>query len=305
MSSAIGNYIHFMTSNYTKYGVGKKSANFKLMPFETYKKQRLKNIQEVSQEAVGELEKRLKENLESQENADAQLINKEVQKRNDYIFEILKETTSTEALQKFMNGNHFQPSGGNIEGVTKTTAELKNLRDKVQEFKAIMKTFQESTTMRTDTFRRRAERMITLYNEITNSTETMISDKDISTRNKKSVLQKVNAASLNTSFNTTQSALRGASGEYLLAACDDNIKKLSRKKAKNFMQEAVQGENRSDIQISTDTFEGLDTDQIKFFSQALQDGSTITFGSSQDKVDVKITVGGEEILASVKNYNLA
>lgn len=303
--SAIGNYVHFMTSNYIAYGTAKgKNKNFSITPFETYKKQRLNNIKNISEGTIKELETRLKENLPSQENKDAQLINKEVQKRNNYIFELLRETTSTEALKKFFQGDLSQFSNKDLNGLTTTTAELRNLKNKVQEFKALVKSFEGDSTMRTETFQKRADRIITLYNEITGSTESMASDQDISTRNKKSILQKVNAKAINHSFNTTQSAIRGSFGELLVATCGDGILKTGRKGVFKAIKEAVQGENRSKIEISRDAFEGLDLNQIKSFSQTLQDGSVLSFGSSQDKVDVKIKIAGEEILASVKNYNL-
>lgn len=303
--SAIGDYVHFMTSNYVKYGTGKFGhKNFHLTSFENYKKQRLKNITKVSPNTINQLEMRLKENSDQQINADGQAVNTEIQKRIDYIYEILEETTSTEALKKFLENNIAKSSNQLIQGKMSTTSEIKALREKVKEFVGLLKMFKESTTMKTDTFQRRAERLITLYNEITNSTETMISEQDISTRNKKSVIGKLQTEIVNNGFNTTQAALRGAFGELLVASCGDIVKGKTKEVAKNLIESAVQGSERSNIEISKDVFGDLDISQIKSFSKVLDDGSTLSFGSSQDKVDVKITVKHENVLASVKNYNL-
>jgi hypothetical protein len=114
----------------------------------------------------------------------------------------------------------------------------------------------------------------------------------------------VQAKSINNSFNTTQSAIRGFFGEAIVAACNDNINALSEREALEAIKGAIQGDQRAKISISKSALAGLDTNQISSFSHVLDDGSSLTFGSSQNKVDVKITVKGESVLASVKNYNL-
>ncbi len=301
---AIGNYVHFMTTNYINYGTNKKGgSNFSITPFEQYKKQRLGTIQEISPSTISQLEMRLKENSDMQENIDGQIVNTEIQKRVDYIYTLLEEVTSTEALNKFSEGNIAQFSKGQFSGVTDTTAELKSLRADVKEFKELLDKFKTNSTMRKDTFEKWTDKLITLYNKITNSTVT-VSPEDISTKNIQSVLQKVQAKSINNSFNTTQSAIRGFFGEAIVAACNDNINALSEREALEAIKGAIQGDQRAKISISKSALAGLDTNQISSFSHVLDDGSSLTFGSSQNKVDVKITVKGESVLASVKNYNL-
>jgi len=303
--SAIGDYVHLLTKNYLKYGTNRygQGQDFNIMGLEAYKKKRLGSVKPISTSTISQLEMRLRENSDFQENLDKQIVNTERQKRLDYTYDLLAETTSTENIKKFLYGNIAQPSL-NLSGITEKTAELTQRKQKVQKIKELIKYFQENQTMRQDTFENKAQQLQELYKDFFNSSLKFGNFQNYQSGNLKSALGKLQDEIEAYSFNTTQSAIRGKFGEFFVASCADGIHQKSKSEAAKAIQDAVKGEKKSDITVSLHNFEGLNTSQINFIKNVDTENGTFSIGASQDKVDVQIQVKGEDVYASVKNYNL-
>lgn len=321
--SALGDYIHLSTKNYLKYGVSERDENpaFKYKNINDYMKKRTQNLRTVSEETLETLRYRIAGDSETIRNRskDNQEIQRQWQKNIDWVYQTLASFTSNELMDNLRYSSFkddkdilsFQPSlNNNYKNQTMASKsymisefqqKIKSINDtinKINEKHFVHKEQIESINNKYQDL----EDLIKRYQLRVQLPELPI----ISNLNKHNNYQ---AVSLYAEFQKVlnlmhfvnfKTNLYGDFGEYLLYTASDQIYGTAKESADKMIEQAVVGEERSGGFIPIETF-ARDLSVPKIFSKDV-DGDKYVINTTQNKVDVQITVNGEDVYASAKAY---
>ena len=301
--SALGDYIHFRNKNYIEYGTAKISAanpkKYKSINSQVFFKNRLKNANLISSSALKkaseELKRRMQRNTPEKLKQDQAQLDKDFQDKINKLYEILMKKTDRAIAGGLIYHNEFEYTGNKEElkasGLSKKQVE--NRKRKLDELnKKITKLNSLGIVKETD--------IIELANEFKKITGTKISSTIFSD------LGSLQEALLFYNYNNWVNLLAGDFGENYVALCSDAIENSSIDGVEEILNKLVIGFQRGEStfnknKISVKLPQKTNTNQKRSITYN-DDSGTYSLGYSQNKVDVKMTVNGVEILANVKDY---
>ena len=289
--SALGNYIHLHAENYLKYGVAKKGETPK--PFSginNFLQNRLAGIKDINDGTIKILEQRLKNNTVAQESQDKQNSNQDFQKKIDKLYELIAAHSSISSINSYLHGSSgiVKPSNINrIESLALSRGEIERRKTLIQEIDLKIAEINKNQ-MATEA---QIKELLNLYTAAGGT-------KTFSQTGNKSILGQLQDAINETSYNTWISAVSGEFGEKLVAMCGDKAENLAIDELENYLKEAVIGDARTSITLSKDKV----AKDLSSFLKTDEKNNSYYLGTTQDKVDVKIQVNNEDVLANVKHY---
>jgi hypothetical protein len=293
---ALGDYIHLHTENYIKYGVAKKGESPKhFSGMGNFLENRIAAIKPIDEKTIQTLEMRLQQNTVQQENADKQKSDTDFQEKLDTLYEYIASHSSIGAIGQYMGSTSglkgYSKSYENIQSKALSQGEVEKRKSLLKELHTkiamINKKGAEGTVSSAE-----LNELINLYNQAGGN-----QNFSASTGNQ-SILGKIQDAANELSYNSWISHVSGEFGEHLTAMCADKVESLATDELETFFKQAVVGSKRTSItldktKVAKDLSSYLSTDKL---------GNSYYLGTTQDKVDVKITVNQEEVLANVKEY---
>lgn len=288
--SALGDYVHLETQNYLKYGVNKigdTPALFKAPS--NFLQNRTSGIKSISKETIATLEKRLSRNTPTATNSDKVIIDKDFQNKIDKIYDLLAKTTSVENLGRMQGSSAWKASESaykEAKAKTLTKNEIQMVKNRLQQLDNEITKLNQKGTVSQEEF----DNLLKSYADI------IPKYLDDTSGPPASNLGKLQEMIQNTAYNTWISNLVGDFGEHLVALCDDTIEKQVDVSLDDF-EKTIVGAERSNITVSKDS---VAKDLSSYFKK--DEYGDYYLGTSQNKVDVKINVNMEDVLASVKMY---
>lgn len=292
--SAIGDYVHYSVSNYFTYGVSKEGE--RPYPFITpndFLKNRVSKIKTVNEKTLEELKKRLEENSLANIKNDEKKNNLDMQLKINELYKIIAEHTETEALRSFMGSSK---NSWVYTGKWKKLLQEKSLSAEKIQFLKIMYNFLNNEI---DKINKKSIVSVDEIDSIVSTYQNIFNEKlGKKYNNKISILGKIQEELQNMSFNSAYGHVAGEFGEGLVALCADEIEKISIKEVSEVLKKSVVGKETSEITLNK---ESVSQDLSSYFKTD-KTGNQYYFGKTQNKVDVKIRVNSENVLASVKNY---
>lgn len=290
--SALGDYIHLHAKNYTTYGISKKGEepNY-YKPINNFLKNRVIGIPQISENSVKILEQRLINNIPTKINEDKQRSANDFQSKIDKLYEIIASRSSVEAIQSYLYGSKgIVDYSKNEKDLIKTALS----RGEIEKRKAILNQINlkiSEINKKQMTDNQEISELINLYQQAGGT-------KNFSKTGNKSILGQLQDAINEISYNTWISAVSGEFGEHLVALCGDKVEQLATNELESFLTSAVIGGERSSIKLDKNKV----AKDLSSFLSTDKEGNSYYLGTTQDKVDVKIDIKGEEILANVKHY---
>ena len=296
--SALGDYIHLNTSNYLKYGVA-KDHSAKGLPGvgavyaqqKQVNQQRIKALPKVQDKALTELRRRIGINFGPEKQNATMLIAQKGEEK-------LLNDINTKLLSQ-IDGNPFATRvGGGLKNLNQKTnleaamAARRKLLDRI-------KYFNETKSEKT------AQTIINHLNEffqdlgfIIEDEEWLITRKEILAGNK-NITDALKEIVMADCFSSAHKAtVHGQMGEKIVAMCNDTIYYNACSNANDIIKKSIIGGEGTSF--------ALDESFIsKGVAQAYQERykqNLYQVRKTQDKVDVQLTIEGEELNASVKAY---
>lgn len=290
--SAIGDYIHYSVSNYFTYGVSKKGEKSYFTTPSNFLENRVSKIKTVSTETLDELKKRLEENSLTNVKNDEKKNNSDMQLKINELYKIIAEHTETGALGRFV---------GSSKNSWAYTGYYKKLKEKSLSAEEInyLKIMYNFLNNEIDKINKKGMASVDEIDSIVSTYQNIFNGKlGKKYNNKISILGKIQDELQNMSLNAVYSHVAGEFGEGLVALCADEIEKTSIKKVSEVLKKSMVGKKTSEITLNKE----LISQDLSSYFKTDKTGNQYYFGKSQNKVDVKIQVNSENVLASVKNY---
>lgn len=292
--SALGDYIHLHAENYLKYGVAKRGETSK--PFsgiDNLLQNRMSTIKDINDGTIKVLEQRLKNNTIAQENQDKRNSSQDFQKKVDKLYELVAAHSNISSINSYLHGSSgiVKPSNiTQIESLALSRGEIERRKALIQEIDLKISEINKNQ-MATES---QINELLNLYNAAGGT-------KTFSQTGNKSILGQLQDAINEMSYNTWISAVSGEFGEKLVAMCGDKVESLAVDELEAYLKEAVVGDARTSITLSKDKV----AKDLSSFLKTDEENNSYYLGTTQDKVDVKIQVKNEEVLANVKHYHNA
>lgn len=292
-SSALGDYVHLYAKHYDEYGTFKRTDGAKkfnaIDSYQTFKKNRLSNINELSPATIKILEQRLRQDSNSQINEDKWKLENDFQGKIDMIYEYLAERATSTAIGWYYK-NAKEGGGWAYSGDYQNLREKTLTYDKIQQKRKIIeqinKKLDKIQMNNGNSTKKELEEINSLYNSLKgNSKKT------------KSSLGQIQEDIDNLSYYTWISNLAGDFGEMLVAACGDSLDGVVDKSIDDILKR-VKGKEVSLISFDKNK---VAKNLSKYFKMD-ETGTRYILGTSPNKVDVEMDINREEVLASVKNY---
>lgn len=291
--SAIGNYIHLKTENYLEYGISKRGNPKHFKPPGNFLQNRLKNVKPITKTVEKELTKRLTANTADKIAKDKKGTTLDMQQKINKVYEILAKITAEGVMGYYQgtstgknNGWGYTGDYSTLKGMTLSLSEIERRKTILNEIdKKIVQINKKGISTENE-----LKELIQMYNNAGGSLPSDIGAE--------SILGKLQEAIQNTSYITWNSHISGAFGEHLVALCSDKVKTLALDELEEFLKEAVVGADRSTIALDKSKV----TKDLSNYISMDKEGNKYTFGSTQDKVDVKIEIKNQDVFANVKNY---
>lgn len=289
--SALGDYIHLNTENYLTYGIAKKGQNPK--PFKApqhYLQNRLKGIPSVNKKTIQTLERRLAANTAGKIAKDKKAMNSDMQQKINKLYELVAQHTET-GLMGYFHGTSSK-GGWTYTGEYQDLKALTLNEAEIARRKAIYEALNKKITEVNQRQMIEPSELIDivqLYESAGNSLQGVQTE---------SILGHIQEAIHNTSFNTWKSHVVGEFGEGLVALCADKVEKLSTDAVEEFLKESVVGSQTASITLNKDRV----AQDLSSYLAMDKNGTSYSWGATRNKVDVKIQINQQDVLASVKNY---
>lgn len=307
--SALGYYIHLRAENYAKYGtapIGEDPIKYNYMDSTNFLRKRMRgNINRISNKSIDVLRARLKSNTQKELTKSEKNFERDQQKQIDYIYELLYQqvynVTKLRQLGLTTSGNGYRYFKGGEkppERLSKTSQwasskshdELMALREQKQkEYKKIKKLIKKINTSEQPQSEKNLKQLMDLYEQYTYLTPDGLS-----------TAGEIDEAIGKSRYQGTIQEVAGKFGEMLTAACGDKAIELGKKEFVEFLSKSVIGDEKTDILISKDLI--YDGKADSFLNTSTKDNTKFFLAKTQNKVDVEITVNGEDLFASVKDY---
>lgn len=306
--SAIGDYIHLYYKNYKQYGVSRIGqvpafTNYALASIN----RRINNqIKDVDKGAITELENRLKLNSQSQLQQSQSRWAKHQQRLIDQIYAILYErsqqVSGVSRLYNVSQGDYYVSN--KIDNKTshiiteshwassKSEEELKRLREKATSlYKQINKLITKINNQKqAQSSEDDLKKLQKLYEQYTH----------LSYDSKQHTIGAIEKAIGEKRYNGAISNIAGKFGEMFVAVCDDRAFINANRTVAEIVEEAVKGDERAEILIDKNLIAEGRGDFL--YKTSSQNNTMYSLGSTQNKVDVAISINDNDIFASVKSY---
>lgn len=298
--SALGDYVHLTTKNYIKYGVNPphKGASSPYITIHNFIQERTKNLNQINQNTIDSLKLRIAADSATKEKRDALGTQNQYQQMLNDLWVEIGKYTSTDLLG-WLQGEHDtgntkwnQFKSTDYKTAKKSAFTHKDLNEKIrirnQIIALINKINKQEVTSDKD-----LQTIVDLYNQLGLDKITDAS----------STLGKIQSVLTDLIYDNQINILAGDFGEHLVYAARDSANSKAQTTVDDFV-EGIVGREQSDITfnralVAVDLNE-YDSQTFRYSDKYSE--SEYYLGHSQDKVDVKITVNGENLLASVKNY---
>ena len=303
--SALGEYIHLHYKNYQKYGVARtgespKIANYSLNVIQ----QRINNVEDISQETIKELQRRLKlnsqSNLEKEKTQQAKIQQQLINEIYSLLYERSRTITGIKRLAQKASGkftsiidkkrvfiereSHWGASLDHKE-LSRRSQQANDLYKKIQKLITQINKKNQSQSIE------KIKELQYLYKQYTH----LSYDSDEHT------LAAIQKAITRHRYNNTKNQVAGDFGEMLVAICDDKIFKEANSTVAEIVEQSVTGKQKAEIIIDKTLISDNRGDYI--FKSSTEDGTSYYIKPTQNKIDTQIQINNENILASVKNYS--
>lgn len=280
--SALGDFIYSAPSVY----MNKEGANFKQMQdyqnYQSYVAKR--NVKEISDDTIKEIKHRLKINSQEQVSKDRKEEEIKMQTRVNTLYEYFASITSTSTLGHYVSTSKKGISySGDYSKLKKKTLNQNDISQLKKEKEQLDKELSKINNNLISS--KELEIIVAKYKHI--------SKYKPDTSNLQALQESIN----DLHFYTWISDLTGSFGEHVVAAIDDEAKNQAENNLINFVKSKVVGKNTNTIYIDKTL---INESAAKFLTNAV--GDSYYIGTSQNKVDVEITVNAEDVFANVKNY---
>ncbi len=307
--SALGEYIHLHYKNYKKYGVTKKDPDGKGVPnysMDVINRRIKNNTPKVKKNTLTTLEKRLKANSSKREQEADKEWEIHQQKLIDEIYSLLYERVSNvkgvQRLGEIASGNfYFTDEEGKGQHVSISQNWASSLshqelmvrhnkaKDKYKEIQSLIDKINKEKQPQSE---QNLQTLIRLYEKYTHLSGDSLENP---------TLEGIEEAIKEKRYQNTANAIGGKFGEMLVAICDDTASNLAEKQVAEFLENTLKGQKRTYITFDKDLLAIRKKEGRKqFLNTSSKDKTKYTLGSTQNKVDVQISVENEDVSASVK-----
>lgn len=300
--SALGEYVHYATENYIKYGVARfrKTPDLFNLKESNFLQNRTKGIKTVTQSTLDELETRLKENAAESIVKDEHKTRLSYQNKIDLIYQYFAERTSEKVLSSFIESqadSPLKPTDSIIESLYGTTLTEQRLEDCQLILRQINR---KISRINKKGFLKDGEKQISelvrLYRSAAPITGRLEIGKDATPQSILGQIQEgMNRALLISSY----TELIGYFGEYWVATAADQVQNLTKNEAIKAIQNYVIGDKGHPFTLEKGQ---LAQDITKYIQKEGKKKNIYRTRFSKDKVDVEIVINSEDILANVKTY---
>lgn len=294
--SALGEYIHLSGRNYLKAGIA--HINEKPQYFnasERFLNNRISKIKNVNKSTIDLLKARLEQNADStvlQENGGVDLNYGE---KVNAIWEFLADITEQGVIgygvgtSKNAKWGYTGDYQSNIKSKALTPEELER---KKEEYSLLRKKIER--------INKRGQATEEELQEIVQGFESFNKTLSIDTETEKfqSIMAKLQTAMDNCYLNATKQALVGTFGEHYAAIADDYLYNFAQGAFIDVLSEKVVGNHFSNWQVYSQEL----SKAAQSYMTRDQLSNIFKVNSTQDKVDIEITVNGQAVYGSVKNY---
>lgn len=320
--SALSDYIHLHHIHYLKYGISRKNESMGGIPnySENVINNRInKNVKPIQQNIITELQKRLKENSDIEYQKSLNGIESRKQKLIDIIYEkLLEKGKNIDGIQRMAmeaqggdvswstnNGwSQFQSSssqeGSSWAPSNLTYQEILKRRNKsyqlYQNINTLIDEINSSGLQEEDKFLK----LVNLFNQYSN----------LSLNPKKHTLGDIQAALQQCGYRGAIADVSGSFGEMMVAVCNDTCynlaEKVSDETVRKAATEALNSSHLVGNQYSRATMsKSLVGVGYNITRRSPDNRNEYFLGTTQNKVDVKIKVKNEPILATVKTTGVS
>lgn len=296
--SAIGDYIHFHTSNYLKYGISKSEEGQRPSLEDVYKEQKRINQNKinalpVSSKEIEELKTRIKQAFpENKDNAKLQkTINtaegKYAEQFKNFLLNKVPNSIKEIGLKNIEN-MIFDNQNVDIDTIKK---KRKNLVDNIRYLNSNKGTKEKLATINTindnlkDYFNAAGAALPQEFN--------FNISKDID------CLTALKAVISGDAFsNAHRATLQGAWGERAVAMCSDTVKGLAGEALEEMLEKIIVGSETSSFSFKRTMF----TPSVAQHFKEQKGNNLFQVHASQNKVDVKVEINNKPLNVSVKAY---
>lgn len=299
--SALGEYVHFYKTNYMRYGIarkGEKAQRYKAPNINRFMENRLQDQKFIDQRSLDILKQRLERNSEQAIDRDKHKLNKAYEEKLNTIFEYLGETAGR-SLTDYLyyssrrGGDHFTTGQYKIirqRALSPQELEMRNSRllklaDEINE----IRTAGVATVKDVKNFLQKLEAI----------TGANFSKVEMPKEEPESLLGSIQSAALEYMEVNTKSAIVGYFGELWAATADDHAVRLSGDNLLTQIKKLNVGSHGSKFSIVESNLASGVIDAIK---DANIENTLFKTHYSKNKVDIKMTVNNENVLANVKTY---
>lgn len=308
--SALGEYVHLYYKNYKKYGVTKKDPDGKGVPnysMDVINRRIKDNTSKVKKGTLTILEKRLKANSSSKKNKATKDWKIQQQKLIDEIYSLLYERVSNvkgvTRLREVAAGGAWSTEKETGKRIQLSTSqnwasslshqELMTRHYQAQSIdKKIQSLINQINKEKQPQSEQNLQALIRLYEQYTHLSEDSLENPTI---------ERIQEAIKEKRYQNMANAIGGKFGEMLVAICDDTARNLAEGQVAKFLENTLKGQQKTYIAFDKDLLITREKEgRTQFLNTSSKDGTKYTLGSTQNKVDVQISIQDEEILASVK-----
>lgn len=316
--SALGEYIHLNHSRYTKYGVTRTNPAGKGVPdysIETINNRIGNNVKPISDDAIIELERRLKINSDIEvENNKLKNIQPKKQAAINAIYQILFERSSNvdgiRRVKDVAQGgtvwfsqkkddavvNRYSKELGNASWAT--NLDYKDLMKKSEQANGLYKQINQlidkiNSTTDADTEADLLQ-LVSLFEQYTHLTMTP----------NKNVKSQIDEAIKLYRYGGAITDISGRFGEMLVAICNDSCANLAEQTADDVVRSAaIKSINQGvvgDISSAANFNKNLVSTGYRIFGTNSDNQNQYSIGTTKNKVDVQIKINDEQVFANVK-----
>ena len=297
--SALGDYVHLTWLGYKKWGIshsGDTPNYLKSVSSEKFLQNRLSSVSPVNEATINELRNRLSQNSDTSIHNDKQFVEHEFQDKINAVYQFLSENYPARVIGRLQGNQYLKTNQYNkAKESSLTTEEYFLNQDSLSEKQSILNQICNkinsinSKGSSVGIPPQELDELVQLYEKFPK-----LNKKHLYHSNFGKIQGQINNQLSDMIINHA----KGDFGEAFVALCSDQAQKISGESLTKFLH------SMKDVHIIGDikTAPSVVKDQI-YIKEDTKLGKILLKGiPTQNKVDCSITVNGEDIFASVKNY---
>lgn len=297
--SALGEYVHLKADNYLKYGVarfGGKSDPFDVS--ERFLNNRLSKVKSVNKSTIDLLKARLTQNATSKILQEKGGVDLRFNEKIDTIWEMLASLTEAGAMGYAIGtskGASWAYAGGNDdlyrENVKSKALTFDDIEKKRKEYDILQKKISTVNKNGIAT-EQELQEIIDMFDQLN------VDFKATPDEPFESIISRMQSALGDCYINATKQAIVGDFGEHFVALADDYIYNFAADEFIADLKKHVVGRQGSSWSITKENFAPV----VQSYMETDEYNNMFKVHTTQDKVDVEMTVNGKTVYGSVKNY---